>query len=61
MRSLLKSIPQAVSYTLDAREETQIVERFASIEKDIGPIEIVIANAGGNVNFPILGTTERVF
>jgi len=61
MRSLLKSIPQAVSYTLDAREETQIVERFASIEKDIGPIEIVIANAGGNVNFPILETTERVF
>ena len=52
---------QAHSYTLDAREETQIVERFAAIEKDVGPIEIVISNAGGNVNFPILETTERVF
>ena len=46
---------------MDAREEVQIVERFASIEKEFGPIEIVISNAGGNVNFPILETTERVF
>ena len=52
---------KALSYTLDAREEAQIVERFASIEKEFGPIEIVISNAGGNVNFPILETTERVF
>jgi len=52
---------KAHSYTLDAREEVQIVERFAAIEKDIGPIEIMISNAGGNVNFPILETTERVF
>ena len=52
---------KAHSYTLDAREEVQIVERFASIEKEFEPIEIVISNAGGNVNFPILETTERVF
>ncbi|GJM13984.1 MAG: short-chain dehydrogenase [Pseudohongiella sp.] len=52
---------QAHSYSLDAREESQIVERFAAIEKDIGPIEIVISNTGGNVHFPILETTERVF
>ncbi len=52
---------QAYSYSLDAREEDQIIERFASIEIDLGPIEIVISNTGGNVNFPILETTERVF
>jgi NAD(P)-dependent dehydrogenase (short-subunit alcohol dehydrogenase family) len=52
---------QAFGYTLDAREETQVQERLAAIEKDIGPLEIVISNAGGNVNFPILETTERVF
>lgn len=51
----------AYGYTLDAREEPQIEERFAAIESDIGPIEIVISNAGGNVNFPIRETTERVF
>lgn len=52
---------QAYSYTLDAREESQIEQRFAAIENEIGPIAVVISNAGGNVNFPILETTERVF
>lgn len=51
----------AYGYTLDAREETQIQQRFAAIENDIGPLDIVISNAGGNVNFPIRETTERVF
>ena len=51
----------AYAYTLDAREETQIEERFAAIEKDIGPLEVVISNPGGNVNFPIRETTHRVF
>jgi NAD(P)-dependent dehydrogenase (short-subunit alcohol dehydrogenase family) len=52
---------QAYSYSLDAREESQITERFAAIEAEIGPLEIVISNTGGNVYFPILETTERVF
>ena len=51
----------AHGYTLDAREESQIQQRFAAIENDIGPLQVVISNAGGNVNFPILATTERVF
>lgn len=51
----------AHSYSMDAREEDQVIERYAAIETDIGPLEIVISNAGGNVNFPILETTERVF
>ena len=52
---------EAYAYTLDAREETQIEERFAAIESDIGPLEVVISNPGGNVNFPIRDTTHRVF
>ncbi|MDA1369769.1 MAG: SDR family oxidoreductase [Proteobacteria bacterium] len=51
----------AHAYTLDAREENQIEERFAVIESDIGPLEVVISNPGGNVNFPIRDTTHRVF
>ena len=31
------------------------------VEAEIGPIEICIFNVGGNVRFPILGTTERGF
>lgn len=52
---------KAFGYSLDAREEDQVQERFAAIEKDIGPLEIVVCNPGGNVNFPIRETTERVF
>ena len=51
----------AFAYSLDAREETQIQQRFAAIENDIGPLQVVISNPGGNVNFPIRETTERVF
>ena len=50
----------AHSYSMDAREEGQVIERYDAIETDIGPLEIVISNAGGNVNFPIRETTERV-
>lgn len=63
--SLVKEITDAggtaFGYSLDAREESQIEARFAAIEKDIGPIEVVIYNVGGNVSFPIRETTERVF
>jgi len=62
---LVKEIEQdggrAFGYSLDTREEDQIVERFAAIEDNIGPLEVVVFNVGGNVNFPILETTERVF
>lgn len=51
----------AFAYSMDAREESQVIERFAAIEQDHGPLEIVISNPGGNVHFPILETTERVF
>ena len=52
---------RAHAWSLDAREEAQIEERFRYIEENIGPLEVVISNPGGNVNFPIRETTERVF
>ncbi len=51
----------AQGFTWDARKEETAVKMFAMVEKDIGPIEICIFNVGGNVHFPILETTERVF
>ncbi len=46
--------------SLDARDEDAIVEFFAQAEAE-APIDVCIFNVGGNVNFPILETTERVF
>ena len=48
-------------FSMDARKEEQVVERFRQIEQDIGPIEVCVFNVGGNVQFPILETTTRVF
>ena len=34
---------------------------FAEVEKNVGPIEICLFNAGSNVNKPLLETTEKLF
>lgn len=52
---------EAHGFTLDARDEDQTVELFAKIEREIGPLEVVVFNVGGNVSFPIRDTTTRVF
>ena len=49
------------AYKLDARSEEDIETVFAAIESNVGPLEIVIFNVGGNVFFPILEMTSRVF
>lgn len=48
-------------FTFDARLEDATTELFAKIEAEIGPLEVVIFNVGGNVNFKIADTTSRVF
>ena len=52
---------KAVPFTLDARKEERIEEVFRTIENEVGPLEVVVFNPGGNVNFPITETTSRVF
>lgn len=51
----------AHAYTMDARKEDVVADTFARVEAEVGPIELCIFNVGGNVRFPILETTERVF
>ncbi len=46
---------------VDARSEDETVALFADIERDIGPIEVVVFNIGANVRFSIEDTTARVF
>ena len=45
---------------LDARKEDEIVA-FLSEADEAAPLEACIFNVGGNVNFPLTETTERVF
>jgi NAD(P)-dependent dehydrogenase (short-subunit alcohol dehydrogenase family) len=46
---------------VDARSEEETAGLFAEIERDLGPIEVVVFNIGANVRFGIEETTARVF
>ena len=46
---------------VDARSEEETVALFQEIERDIGPLEVVVVNIGANVRFSIEETTARVF
>jgi NAD(P)-dependent dehydrogenase (short-subunit alcohol dehydrogenase family) len=52
---------KARAFGSDARREEEVAELFTTIERDIGPIEVVSFNVGGNVRFPIRETTTRVY
>ena len=65
LASLVQRIEQdggkARAFGSDARREDEVTALFASIEQEIGPIEVVAFNVGGNVRFPIRETTTRVY
>jgi NAD(P)-dependent dehydrogenase (short-subunit alcohol dehydrogenase family) len=52
---------RAQGYTLDARNEDNVKDIFARVEAEIGALDLVICNVGGNVKFPLRETTARVF
>ena len=52
---------RALAFGLDARREDQVVNFFNRIEAEVGPIEVVVFNVGGNVRFPILETTAQKY
>ena len=47
--------------SVDARQEKEVQELFTRVEKEIGPIEVCLFNAGSNVNKPLIETTEKLF
>jgi NAD(P)-dependent dehydrogenase (short-subunit alcohol dehydrogenase family) len=49
------------AFSVDARKEDDVQRLFARVEKEVGPIEICLFNAGSNVNKPLLETSERLF
>ena len=52
---------QARGFGSDARDETQMADLVAAIERDVGPIEVAVFNIGANVRFGVTETTERVY
>jgi NAD(P)-dependent dehydrogenase (short-subunit alcohol dehydrogenase family) len=52
---------RALAFGLDARREDEVVNFFRHIEANIGPIEVLVFNVGGNVRFPILETTVQKY
>src|SRR6266436_7349753 len=51
----------AHAFSVDARQEAEVQSLFADVEKNIGPIEVCLFNAGSNVSKPLLDTTEKLF
>jgi NAD(P)-dependent dehydrogenase (short-subunit alcohol dehydrogenase family) len=51
---------EIVARGLDARKEDDITAFLRAADAH-APLEVCIFNVGGNVNFPLLDTTERVF
>jgi NAD(P)-dependent dehydrogenase (short-subunit alcohol dehydrogenase family) len=49
------------AFSVDARQEAAVQELFAQVEKEVGPIEVCLYNAGSNVSKPLLETTEKLF
>lgn len=52
---------KAHAFGCDARREEQVVALFERIERDIGPLEIVVFNVGGNIRFGLLEMTAQKF
>jgi NAD(P)-dependent dehydrogenase (short-subunit alcohol dehydrogenase family) len=52
---------QARGFAADARDEDQVQQLFATIEREVAPLEVVVFNVGANVRFPVVETTARVY
>lgn len=52
---------RARAFGSDARDEEAVIALFEQIEREVGPIDVLVFNPGGNVHFPIRETTARVY
>ena len=61
VREIKENGGEAIPFEFDARKEDVTEKVFKEIENNIGPLDLVVFNPGGNVYFPISETTSRVF
>jgi NAD(P)-dependent dehydrogenase (short-subunit alcohol dehydrogenase family) len=52
---------EAHAMGVDARDEAEMTALFDRVEREIGPLEVVVFNIGANVHFNIRETTTRVY
>ncbi|MBL4908340.1 MAG: SDR family oxidoreductase [Sneathiella sp.] len=52
---------EAHAFGCDARKEEQVIDLVETIEKDIGPIEVLVFNIGANVPSSIFEETARKY
>ena len=60
-RSIRDDGGKAHAYGVDARSEDEMIDLFDRIEREVGPLEVVVFNIGANVRFDLTETTSRVF
>lgn len=51
----------ALPFALDARREEQVVAAFERLEREAGPVEVLVFNVGGNIRFPLLEMTAQKY
>ncbi|QYU66632.1 SDR family NAD(P)-dependent oxidoreductase [Leptolyngbya sp. 15MV] len=51
----------ARGFATDARDEDETVALFEQIEREVGPLEVVVFNIGANVRFDVTETTAQVY
>ncbi len=52
---------KAHGYATDARKEEDVIQLIEDIERDVGPIEVMVFNIGANVPCSILDETARKY
>ena len=52
---------QAQGFSSDARKEEEVIELIDRIEREVGPIEVMVFNIGANVPSSILDETARKY
>ena len=52
---------QALGFASDARKEEDVIKLVDNIERDVGPIEVMVFNIGANVPSSILEETARKY
>ena len=52
---------KAHAFACDARDEESMTALFETIERDIGPVEVCLFNAGANTHRPALETSGKLF
>ena len=52
---------EAHAFGLDARKEADVTTFVETVERTIGPMEVLVFNIGANVRFPIVETTTQVY